>query len=235
MFSDVRIDQYLFTDAGVVRERNEDDLLARPKQGIWAVCDGMGGHDAGDYASQCIVERLSELDLPARHGDRVQAIKRCLRQCNRHLMDYARANRFEHVGSTAVVLCLHGSRAALIWVGDSRAYRVRAGKLRMISRDHTVAEELATPGGPEVMDNAITRAVGATLRLRVDMMCVDSQPGDIWLLCSDGVSGTLDFNKLRSILEDTGDSAKKLVEYAISSGSRDNCTAVVIKVHLQDS
>jgi len=221
--------QYLLTDAGSVRERNEDDLLARPDQGLWAVCDGMGGHDAGDYASRHIVTELAGLQLPARHGNRIKAIKRCLRDCNRHLIEYAVANDFEHVGSTVVVLCLQQRRAALIWVGDSRAYRLRDHRLRMISRDHSVAEEM----GLQTMacSSAITRAVGATAQLRIDMVCRESCPGDIWLLCSDGVSGVLDGAEMRSVLEHADDPAAEMVGLAIQSGSSDNCTAVVVRLY----
>ena len=232
MFTAASVDQFFVTDAGAVRERNEDDLLVRPEQGLWAVCDGMGGHDAGDYASQHIVGQLAALRLPDRHGNRIQAIRRCLRQCNRHLVDYAQANGFEHVGSTAVVLCLHGRRAALIWVGDSRAYRMRDGRLRMISRDHSVAEEMAALGVQQVVDcpSAITRAVGATARIKIDMACLESRPGDVWLLCSDGVSGVLDSSEMLAILDCADDPAAELVQRAIAAGSSDNCTAVVVKV-----
>ena len=224
--------QFFLSDAGAVRERNEDDLLALPEHGIWAVCDGMGGHDAGDYASSHIVDQLARLRLPARHGNRIQAIRRCLRDCNRHLVEYARANGFEHVGSTAVVLCLQRRRAALIWVGDSRAYRLRGKRLRLISRDHSVAEEMAALGasGNLPYASAITRAVGATARLITDMVCLESRPGDVWLLCSDGVSGVLDTEEMRAILERAIDPAAELVQRAIDSGSRDNCTAVVVRV-----
>jgi len=233
MYTVATVDQFLLTDVGSVRERNEDDLLARPEEGLWAVCDGMGGHDAGDYASQHIVGQLSALRLPDRHGNRMQAIKRCLRQCNRHLLDYAQANGFEHVGSTAVVLCLHGRRAALIWVGDSRAYRKRGERLRMISRDHSVAEEMAALGAQPVVDSpsAITRAVGATARIKIDIACVESRPGDVWLLCSDGVSGVLEPGEISALLTDAEDPAAELVRRAIDSGSSDNCTAVVVKVY----
>lgn len=232
MFAVAGVNQFLCTDTGVVRERNEDDLLARPDQGVWAVCDGMGGHDVGDYASQYIVGRLSALRLPDHQGNRMQAIKRCLRQCNRHLVDYAEANGFEHVGSTAVVLCLQGTRAALAWIGDSRAYRMRDRRLRMISRDHSVAEEMAAIGAESVLDcpGAITRAVGATARIEIDMVCMESRPGDVWLLCSDGVSGVLDAEVMEGILRDAEDPADELVQSAIAAGSSDNCTAVVVRV-----
>lgn len=230
--SDGTCRQFFLTDVGAVRERNEDDLLVLPERGLWAVCDGMGGHDAGDYASSHIVDELARLRLPARHGNRIRAIRRCLENCNRHLVDYARAEGFEHVGSTAVVLCLQGRRAALIWVGDSRAYLLRGDRLRMISRDHSVAEEMAAMGARAdvAYAGAITRAVGATAQLVTDMLCLESRPGDAWLLCSDGVSGVLGAGEMRAILERAADPAAELVRCAIDAGSSDNCTAVVVRV-----
>lgn len=224
--------QYMHSDTGTVRERNEDGLIALPDQGIWAVCDGMGGHHAGDYASQHIVGRLRRECFPERLGSRVRAIERCLRECNRHLVDYAERHEFPYVGSTVVVLCLQDRRATVTWVGDSRAYRLRDDRLRLISRDHNVAEEFADFGARIVDDypSAITRAVGGTSLLKVDMVCLESRPGDIWLLCSDGVSGTLGPESIRGILISAGDPAVALVREAIHCGSRDNCTAVVVGV-----
>lgn len=224
--------QFLLSDTGAVRERNEDDLLAMPDQGIWAVCDGMGGHDAGDHASATIVGRLAGMQLPERYGSRIRAIRHCLQECNRELIDYARANGFRHVGSTAIVLCLHDRRASVIWVGDSRAYRLRDGRLRLISRDHSVAEELSDLDllARENFAGAITRAVGASPRLTTDMVCLESRPGDVWLLCSDGVSSVLDEGAIRAIMTSAADPAADLVARAIEAGSKDNCTAVVVRI-----
>jgi len=224
--------QFLCTDTGAVRTRNEDNLLARPEVGLWAVCDGMGGHDAGDYASGHIVAALEALALPARHGERIRAIRHCLQQCNRHLLEYAREHAFEHVGSTVVVLCVLGRRAALIWVGDSRAYRLREARLRQISRDHSVAEEMAGIGLAQAGGNAhaITRAIGAGPDLVIDLAVLESRPGDVWLLCSDGVSGVLRDPEIFSLLEEARDPATALVASAIEAGSNDNCTAVVVRL-----
>ncbi|PKL96506.1 MAG: hypothetical protein CVV18_01470 [Gammaproteobacteria bacterium HGW-Gammaproteobacteria-8] len=227
-----KVSQFLCTDTGVVRTRNEDNLLARPEVGLWVVCDGMGGHDAGDYASGHIVDALDALVLPPRHGERVQAIRRCLGECNRHLLEYAQAHGFAHVGSTVVVLCMQDRRAAVIWVGDSRVYLLRNQHLRQVSRDHSVAEELADCGLIQPGENlsAITRAVGAAPELLTDLALLESRPGDTWLLCSDGVSGVLSDSAIASLLCTASDPAGALVAAAIEAGSRDNCTALVLRM-----
>lgn len=224
--------QFLCTDTGAVRTRNEDNLLARPQVGLWVVCDGMGGHDAGDYASGHIVGALDALVLPARHGARIRSIRHCLGQSNRHLQHYAHQHSFAHVGSTVVALCVKGRRAAVIWVGDSRAYRLRDERLRQISRDHSVAEELAGIGLAQAGENpgAITRAIGAGPELVIDLAVLESRPGDIWLLCSDGVSGVLRDAEMVTLLREARDPANALVAGAIEAGSRDNCTAVVVRL-----
>ncbi|HKL53364.1 MAG TPA: PP2C family serine/threonine-protein phosphatase [Wenzhouxiangellaceae bacterium] len=229
----IRAEHYLRTDTGTVRTRNEDNLLAMPEYGLWAVCDGMGGHDAGDYASTYIVEALQARSLPVLHGRRVRAIQSILAECNRHLVDYAQQNHFSHVGSTAVLLSLFSRRAAVIWVGDSRAYLLRGPTLRMISRDHNVAEQLLDDPEnfrPGESSSAITRAIGGEPTLVSDLACVETLQGDCWLLCSDGVSGVLDETEIAGVMEQADDPASELVERALAAGSRDNCTAVVVRI-----
>lgn len=227
------VEHFQRTDAGTVRTRNEDNLIALPESSVWAVCDGMGGHDAGDYASTCIVEALRAREMPARHGRRIRAIRNTLAECNRHLLDYAREHRFAHVGSTAVVLSLFSRRAAVLWVGDSRAYLLRGQTLRMVSRDHNVAEERidnpedVQPGEPS---EAITRAIGGEPTLVCDLACAETVHGDCWLLCSDGVSGVLDESEIAAVMKQADDPASELVERALAAGSRDNCTAVVVRI-----
>lgn len=228
--------QFLRTDAGTVRTRNEDNLLAMPETSLWAVCDGMGGHDAGDYASQYIVEALRACPASTRHGNRIRALTNTLSRCNRHLLDYARQNHVALVGSTVVVLTLHRRQAVVIWAGDSRAYLLRDARLRMISRDHSVAEErLDHPGQPDSGEapGAITRAVGGGPTLECDLACVETCPGDCWLLCSDGVYGVLGEAEIVRVLQQAQDPASALVEQALAAGSRDNCTAIVVRVEAE--
>lgn len=227
-----RTGQFLCTDTGAVRSRNEDALLALPEFGLWVVCDGMGGHDAGDYASRNIVSRLQAARFPAHPGGRVRIFEQCLRQSNADLVAYTHSNNFDCVGSTAVGLMLQYSRATVVWVGDSRAYRLRDHRIRLISRDHSVAEENADRGVSieDEHSGAITRAIGVTPEVEIDLMSSQSLSGDIWLLCSDGVSGSLEECAMAEIMQNSPDPARDLVDQAIDQGSRDNCTAIVIRL-----
>lgn len=229
---DMSIAQFLCTDTGVVRSRNEDALLALPELGLWAVCDGMGGHDAGDYASGYIVSRLHELPDLSHPGSRVRAIEQCLLESNRHLIAYTREQGAEYVGSTVVALMLDARSATVIWVGDSRAYRFRAGAVRLMSLDHSVAQEQADRGIAidDESPNAITRAIGVMDELKTDLISSEVCRGDAWLLCSDGVSGSVEQIAMARIVESGADPARELVELAIQNGSRDNCTAIVLRI-----
>jgi len=222
-----------FSHVGTVRSRNEDAWGSVPELGLWFVCDGMGGHDAGDYASRYIVERLEALPAHRHAGTACRAIVNCLADCNRHLVGYAREHAFDRVGSTVVVLFVREGRAAVLWAGDSRIYRYRNGRLLQITQDHSFAAQASDTGVAEDAAgwiSGITRAVGADASLEVDSLYLETRPGDCWLLCSDGVSGILDSGRIRSIIETDPDPGNRLVQDAIDSGSRDNCTAVLVKL-----
>lgn len=227
-----------YTHQGYFRQRNEDALLVQPERGLWVVCDGMGGHEAGDYASSWIVGQLSGVTLPPRVGGMVNALKTVLADCNGHLREYARSNELGQVGSTVALLVMHSDRAMVLWAGDSRVYRLRKGKLRQMTEDHSYAREVARNTGRKLEDGqpgsqAITRAVGASDELQLDCLVLEARPGDAWLLCSDGVSGSVRGEEMVDLLDSAEDPARALVERALENGSRDNCTA--ISVHIQDS
>lgn len=234
----MNIKSYGYTHQGHFRQRNEDALLVQPERGLWVVCDGMGGHEAGDYASSWIVEQLSEVELPPRVGGMVNTLKTSLSDCNRHLREYAQSNDFGQIGSTVALLVMHSDRAMVLWAGDSRVYRLRKGRLRQMTEDHSYAREIARTTGREMQagqpgSQAITRAVGANDELQLDCLVLEARPGDVWLLCSDGVSGSVSAEEMADLLDSAEDPARALVERALDNESRDNCTA--ISVHIQDS
>ena len=223
------------SEAGPVRDHNEDAWTRVARAGLVAVCDGMGGHDAGDYASGHIVERLQELESCRHHGDEIRAICGCLVACNQHLISHARSLGLGVIGSTAVILHLGFRRATVLWVGDSRAYRLRNHALRQVTRDHVPDYErpdvsgVANAGAER--SGAITRAVGADPRLQIDRLCLDVEPGDVWLLCSDGVSTALTGKQITTFLEADFPQSRDLVHEAIRCGSTDNCTAVIVRIN----
>jgi serine/threonine protein phosphatase PrpC len=226
------------THTGMVRKLNEDACLELVARGIWAVADGMGGHAAGDYASQSIVETLARLPEPASLGEAVSAVRDSLQRVNARLTEEARKRREQVIGSTVVVLLAFGSHAVVVWAGDSRLYRYRPDGLQQLTRDHSQVEELVAQGLITRQQaqrypgsNVITRAVGVMDPLELDSEMFDVQEGDIFLLCSDGLYNEVSDNEIREALA-VGDcqySCKLLVERALAHGARDNVTVVVAR------
>ena len=216
---------------GRVRRINEDALLDRPERGLWAVADGMGGHTLGDVASRMVVDALAQL-TDADAGD----VRRCLGEVNRRLMTEAAMRDVQLIGSTVVVLLASGSRCSCIWAGDSRIYRYRDGMLKQLTRDHSHVEELVSRGLLSPADasrhpghNLITRAIGVADLLEVEECDTDVRDGDMFLLCSDGLSNEVDAQQIAARLaaHDCRLAAQGLVENALDHGGRDNVTVVV--------
>jgi serine/threonine protein phosphatase PrpC len=215
--------------AGCVRTLNEDAVLERPDLGLWAVADGMGGHDAGDVASRIVVEELA-----APGTDVVERLQRA----NRRLLAYAAKTRAGLVGSTVVVLQIEGPRYTCFWVGDSRAYIQRSGGLIRLTRDHSAVQELIDAGritNSEAIrhpqSHVITRAVGAEQSLAVDCCEGTVDTGDTFLLCSDGLSNTLDEAELATLAsgQDLGDAADSLLALALKRRAADNVSVALIR------
>ncbi|WP_027159854.1 type VI secretion system-associated protein TagF [Methylobacter luteus] len=235
---DPRWRSFARTDVGLRRKCNEDAVLDRPQAGLWAVADGMGGHQAGDVASRMIVEALSKLELS---GDLETSIKKtdaCLKQVNDDLRDLAESQFDKQiVGSTIVALIAGDQRFAYLWAGDSRLYRLRHRQLVQLTVDH--CEDQTYPGNnpmpadrPLKQTNVITRALGADDDLALDRGTVDVQPGDIYLLSSDGLDKEVSFQEIETILNanDYEASVKALVDLTLERGARDNVSIVAIEI-----
>ncbi|MEO4049114.1 PP2C family serine/threonine-protein phosphatase [Pseudomonas sp. CAU 1711] len=228
------------SDTGKVRARNEDAFLDQPQQGLWVVADGMGGHQAGDLASRLIVESLAELPAGLDFEDRLDAVRDCLQRINRHLslgLTLTGETQDLLVGSTVVALLAEGSRVACLWAGDSRAYLLRGRQLFQLSRDHSLLQQLVDERGmsPEEAArqpgaHALTRAIGAAEELQLDTLELESLPGDVFLLCSDGLYQDLDHDLLTAALLRPSPqlALQRLFELALLGPARDNLSAVVI-------
>jgi serine/threonine protein phosphatase PrpC len=227
------------TDSGRVRDVNQDACLDRPDLGLWAVADGMGGHRDGGVASRLVVEGIGRMAHPNLLGAAVESIRKILQAVNRRLV--ADAAAFDDViGSTVVALVAVGDHCAILWVGDSRAYRLRHGELVQLTLDHThvqqlVAQDILTPEQAEhhPMSNVLVRAVGGDAELEVDCRVEALRDGDRFLLCSDGLIKELRSVEIARILSggEPADVARRLVESACKAGGRDNVTAVVVGFH----
>jgi protein phosphatase len=217
---------------GRVRRINEDSLLDQPERGLWAVADGMGGHTLGDVASRMVVDALAH--MPEANANDIRS---CLGEVNRRLMKEAAIRDVQVIGSTAVVLLASGSRCSCIWAGDSRIYRYRDGVLQQLTRDHSHVEELVARGLLSPADashhpghNLITRAIGVADLLELEEGDTEVRDGDMFVLCSDGLSNEVDAQQMSTLLahHDCRLAAQRLVEEALEHGGRDNVTVVVV-------
>jgi protein phosphatase len=222
------------TDVGRVRSRNEDACLAQPQRGLWVVADGMGGHAFGDVASRTVVEALDRLPPSTSLARSIDAARATLVQVNGALRAEARTRHVPVMGSTVVVLLAVGTEAACLWAGDSRIYLYRHGRLQQLTRDHSQAAALQARGvdaaaSAAVGGNMITRAVGASDSLDVEVTTLPVRDGDIFLLCSDGLSNPVPEQDIRETLAcgDCTQAAQTLVRMALDNGGRDNVTVFV--------
>jgi len=226
------------THVGMVRKLNEDACLELAGSGIWAVADGMGGHAAGDFASQSVVDVLAAIPKPASLGALVSEVHQRLQAVNQKLSDEAGKRREQLIGSTVVALLAYGNHAVSVWAGDSRVYRYRQGELTQLTRDHSQVEELVAQGliTPEQAEhhpasNVITRAVGVANTLELDSDMFEVQEGDVFLLCSDGLYNEVTEPEIKQslVVGDCQYSCDLLVDRALARGARDNVTVVVVR------
>jgi protein phosphatase len=224
------------TDVGLVRSRNEDAYLAEPQRGLWAVADGMGGHAFGDLASGAVIDALASLPAPATLTDFIESARARLTQVNDTLRAQARARQVPVIGSTVAALLACGLEAACLWAGDSRIYLFRSGRLQQLTRDHNQIEALKARGADlaaaAASPNMITRAVGAADAILFDVAAVTARHGDMFLLCSDGLSTPVEEEAIAAALApgDCAQAAQELIEQALANGGRDNITVVVLRV-----
>lgn len=229
------------TDIGKVRLRNEDAFLDSPQQGLWVVADGMGGHQAGDIASQLIVDSLAQLSLQRDFEERLNAVRQCLHWINRRLGQELTVSAGRHdsiIGSTVVALLIEGNRAVCIWAGDSRCYLWRRQRLYQLSKDHSLQQQLidekqmsAEQAKAHPAAQALTRAVGAAEQLTLDVLELEVYPDDAFLLCSDGLYQGLGSEALGAALSLTVPQValERLFDTALRGSARDNLTGVVIR------
>lgn len=224
------------TNVGAVRKANEDAFLNRPDLGVWAVADGMGGHAAGDVASQIVVDRLAQLPANSSLSTLIDAAEDRLLEANRKLLTLAMRQKERTIGSTVLALVARGRHAACLWAGDSRLYRIRGRRIEQMMQDHAMVEDLVASGlitREEAADhpqaNRITRAIGAMPSLFMDIELFAVRPGDIYLLCSDGLYKELSNDEIVKTLNNNEQAVDKLIMFALERGARDNVTVVTVR------
>ncbi len=226
------------TDTGRKRRRNEDAYVVAPP--LFCVADGMGGAQAGEVASRLAAAAVEEADAGDRSGpERVTAL---IQEANRRVYERASVDpEASGMGTTMTVALVEDGRVAIGHVGDSRAYLFRAGGLEQLTEDHSLVNELVKSGklSREEADqhpqrSVITRALGTDPNVAVDAFTVESQPGDLFLLCSDGLSSMIDHDQILEVIDRSRDDldavARSLVAAANRGGGEDNITVVAFEI-----
>ena len=232
------------TDVGIVRSGNEDNYLMLADRGIFIVADGMGGHAAGEVASEMAV-RLISRDLGTVRGlpdeEVAERMRQAIRGANAAIYERTLTEHDKRgMGTTATALVLLPNRFLLGHVGDSRAYRLRDGRFEQLTKDHSYVQEqvdagLLTPEQARVhpYSNVITRCVGANQDVIPDTYGGDLRAGDVVLLASDGLTGMLEDEHIHKILEAPGgpqDWVDAMINDANRRGGLDNITAILVKI-----
>ena len=214
--------------------------MIRTERGLWAVADGMGGHEAGDVASSKIAEALQHLPIVYDVDELVDTAAAALKAVNHELIQLARGDGVPRtIGSTVVALAIAGAEMRCLWAGDSRAYRLRAGKLVQLTQDHSLVQELVNAGmlhphqaQDHTQANVITRAVGVSEDLKLEIATGETREGDLFLLASDGLTRVVPDHDLANEMA-TGKLdaiADRLIELVLQRGAPDNVSLIMIRV-----
>jgi protein phosphatase len=243
------------TDVGLQREHNEDSYAVLPEYDLYVVADGMGGHRAGDVASRLATDSLAEFFRKTSAEDATwpfhfdltlseeeNRLVAGIRVANRQIFERSLRSRELSGMGTTIVGALFSKRKGRLFVGhvgDSRCYRVRRGDIDQLTRDHSLVNDylLAMPGmseeqRAELPRNVITRALGMHDQVQVDLLSDDPQPSDVYLLCSDGLSGMVSDDEILDVVTSSAEPAeicRRLVASANASGGEDNITVLVLR------
>jgi serine/threonine protein phosphatase PrpC len=237
------------TNPGLVRNNNEDAVASDEETGLCILADGMGGHNAGEIASGMATafiksemrKWISEAGKGTKSAEVETALAQCIAQANHAIFSMSRTNpQYSGMGTTLVVGVFHGDGLVLAHIGDSRCYRLSGGQFRQITKDHSLLQEQADSGlvMPDHMlaqfsQNVVTRALGVEENARAEIHQHHVTPGDIYLMCSDGLSDMVADEAIAAILSGAGtlpERAAQLVVAANAGGGRDNISVLLAEV-----
>lgn len=236
---------YAITDIGQKRKLNQDFIyLSETPIGnlpnVFIVADGMGGHNAGDYASRYAVETVVDEIGVSFEKNPVRILGRAIDKANTLIREKAQEDEaYNGMGTTVVIATCIGRYLEVANVGDSRLYVINHDKIEQITQDHSYVEEMVRMGGIDRESarnhpdkNIITRAIGARDYVEADFFNLELKPGDMILLCSDGLTNMIEDETIHQILTEDGslkDRAEKLVETANQNGGKDNISVIVVE------
>jgi serine/threonine protein phosphatase PrpC len=230
------------SDIGLLRESNQDTFLIEKHMGLYVVCDGMGGHKGGDVASNLAIKAINEsLDsYDSEHA--LKWLNQCVIKANQLIREWGRINpELFEMGTTLTAALIKEQDLIIAHVGDSRLYRINQQGIIQLTRDHTLAQQMISDGllkPEELRDNAynhiLTRALGIADQIIIDNLVEQLLPGDIILLCTDGLSDMVEESDILTIINEYGKdlegAAQKMLDCALSNGGYDNITLILIRV-----
>lgn len=234
-----RIEDAGWSHVGVVRSVNEDVAIVRPSIGLWAIADGAGGYGGGGWCADTIARACDTVASSGTRGELIEQVVSAIHNAN-DVIFTAVQRADSMMGATVAALVVHDHRFVILWVGDSRVYRYRNGRLQQITTDHSQVEHLVERGLLDREDvdthplrHVLSRMVGATTPLLIDRIEGDVEPDDAFLLCSDGLSDELGRSDIEEAMALAGAqrAVDHLIDNAINCGARDNITAVVVRCH----
>jgi len=226
------------THVGKVRQHNEDRYLVMPDFGLWAVADGMGGHESGDYASETIVEALSAIGQPSSAAELLSRTEQQIAAANARLRAVSQKRGDKIIGATLAVLLSYDQHYACVWSGDSRIYVVRDGAITQLSRDHTEVQELLAEGAITEAEartwpksNVVTRAIGVFDSPQLELISGPLQDGDSFIICSDGLTQHVSDEEILRCVSANGSqqACDALIALTLERGATDNVTVVVTR------
>jgi serine/threonine protein phosphatase PrpC len=234
-------EQWYASDLGRQRQGNEDNFFVRAP--LFVVADGMGGAQAGEVASEIAVRSFDD-ELP--NGSRAEALVRVIEDANKRIHDRARSNESLHgMGTTTTAAYVDDDEVVIAHVGDSRAYLLRNGELIRLTKDHSLVGELVARGKlteeqaeQHPQRSVITRALGPEANVQVDVDIFPAKAGDVFLLCSDGLTSMVHEPKLGPLFEEAGSLetlGKRLIDAANAAGGRDNITVILFRLEEVES
>lgn len=222
------------TDVGKVRAINQDALIVADN--LYGVADGMGGHKGGETASTSARDGL--IELLKEEEPSVEAFRKAIEEVNvRVFVQQALDEKLSGMGTTLSAIWISGKYVYIGHVGDSRVYLMRSGRIRQMTQDHSLVEELVRAGmlteeeaENHPMRNVITRAIGTEDKIDADMGVEERKAGDLWLICSDGLHGLVSDEKMEQLLSSLplAKAADALVQAALDAGGHDNVSAVLV-------
>ena len=227
------------THVGLKRKVIEDTILVLPEQYIWMVADGMGGHQAGDFASRAIADAVAMIPVGLDPTARMHALRDAIQGAHQLIRTEAEERGAGVIGATVVALMMANGHFVGLWAGDSRIYRLRDGQIEMLTTDHSSVAEYVLAGRmtwdeaeQHPQSNAITRAVGVGDVLELDKVRGEAHSGDRFLVCSDGLTKYATFAMLQDMLSTTPIETvvERLVQVALAGGGADNISAIVVDV-----